>query len=140
MATVTHPISKPLIYNVATLSAAIVGATDTDTIGLQVNEVTLTPSAQTGTWTGIGGNVVQTMGIATWAAQLGMIQDVDTTGLVRWLLANEGKKAVFTLLATTGVTVTFTATLTPATIGGPQGSAYLTSTVTLPVDGKPAFS
>ena len=78
--------------------------------------------------------------VATWAATLGMIQDVDNTGLVRWLITNEGKKCVLTALLTTGVTATITVTLSPAQIGGPVGPGYLTDTVTLAADGKPVFS
>ena len=88
----------------------------------------------------INGNVVQDQGIATWTVTLGLIQDVATSGLLRWLLTNEGKKCTFTALLVTGVTVTFTATLSPAEIGGPVTPGYLTSTVTLAMDGKPVFS
>lgn len=140
MAVVAHPITSPLSYKVATLTAAVTGSSDTDTLTPQVSEVRFTPSTQTGSWIGIGGNTVSDQSIATWTATLGMIQDVATTGLVRWLLTNEGKKCTFTLLAITGVTITFVATLSPAEIGGPVGSSYLTSTVTLAMDGKPVFS
>lgn len=140
MATVAHPVTTPLSYKVATCSAAVVGSSDTDTLSPQLHEIRFTPTTQSGSWTGIGGNVVSDQSIATWAVTLGMIQDVAATGLLRWLLLNEGKKATFTALLTTGVTVTFTATLSPAEIGGPVGSGYLTSTVTLAMDGKPAFT
>ena len=140
MAVVPHPVNKPLSYKVATLTAAIVGATDTDTLTPQVSEITYTPTTQSSTWTGISGNVVSDQSIATWAVTLGMIQDVDNTGLVRWLITNEGKKCVLTALLTTGVTATITVTLSPAQIGGPVGPGYLTATVTLAADGKPVFS
>lgn len=140
MAVVAHPVTTPLAYKVATLTGAVVGAVDTDTLSPQVSEVTFQPTTQSGSWTGIGGNVVSDQGIATWNVVLGMIQDVAATGMLRWLLNNEGKKCVFTLLATTGVTITFTATISPATIGGPVGPGYLTSQVTLAMDGKPVFS
>ncbi len=140
MAVVAHPRTTPLAYKVATLTAAVTGSSDTDTLTPQVSEVRFTPSTQSGSWTGIGGNTVSDQGIATWAANLGMIQDVAVTGLLRWLLNNEGKKCTFTLLATTGVTITFVATLSPAEIGGPVSPGYLTSTVTLAMDGKPVFS
>ncbi|MFT3832878.1 MAG: hypothetical protein QM711_06095 [Micropruina sp.] len=140
MATVAHPVTTPLSFKVGTLSAAVTGSPDTDTLSPQVHEIRFSPSTETGSWTGIGGNVVSDQSIATWAVTLGMIQDVATTGLLRWLLTNEGKKATFTALLTTGVTVTFTATISPAEIGGAVGSGYLTSTVQLAMDGKPVFS
>lgn len=140
MAAINHPVTSPLVFKVATLTAAIVGATDTDTLTPQVSEIRLTPSTQSGNWTGISGNVVSDQGIATWQLTLGMIQDVATTGMLRWLLTNEGKKAVFTALLMTGVTVTITAVISPAEIGGAVSPGPLVSTVTLAADGKPVFS
>lgn len=140
MAIVPHPVTTPLSYKVGTLTGAVAGSADTDTLTPQVSELTFVPSTQSGSWTGIGGNVVSDQSIATWAVTLGMIQDVATTGLLRWLLTNEGKKCVFTALLTTGVTVTFTATISPAQIGGAVAPGYLTSSVTLAMDGKPVFS
>lgn len=140
MAVIPHPVTTPLSYKVATLSAIIAGSADTDTLTPQVGEITFNPATQSGSWTGISGNVVADQSIATWTVQLGMIQDVAASGMLRWLLANEGKKAAFTALLTTGVTATFTATLSPATIGGPVGPGYLTSTVTLAMDGKPVLA
>lgn len=140
MAVVAHPVTTPLSYKVATLTAAIVGATDTDTLSPQVSEIMFVPTTQSASWTGVGGNVVSDQSIATWAVTLGMIQDVAASGMLRWLLANEGKKCVFTSLLTTGVTATFTATISPAQIGGPVGPGYLTSSVSLAMDGKPVFS
>lgn len=140
MAVVNHPVTTPLTYKVATLTAAVVGSSDTDTLSPQVSEITFTPTSQSGSWTGVGGNVVQDQGIASWALTLGMIQDVSATGMLRWLLTNEGKKATFVALLTTGVTATIAAMISPAQIGGAVGPGPLTSTVTLACDGKPAFT
>ena len=140
MAVIAHPVTTPLVFKIATLTAAVVGAADTDTLSPQVSEIRLTPSVQSGTWTGVGGNVVSDQGIATWALTLGMIQDVATVGMLRWLLTNEGKKCAFTALLTTGVTVAITAVISPAEIGGPVAPGPLVSTVTLACDGKPVFS
>jgi hypothetical protein len=140
MATVNHPVTTPLTYKTATATAAVVGSSDTDNLSPQVGEITFTPTTQSGNWTGVGGNVVSDQGIATWALTLGMIQDVAASGMLRWLLANEGKKCAFTFLLTTGVTATITATISPAQIGGAVTPGPLTSTVTLACDGKPVFS
>lgn len=140
MATVLHPVNKPLVFKVATLTAAVVGSSDTDTLTPQVSEIRLTPSVQSGNWTGISGNVVSDQGIASWTLTLGMIQDVDASGMLRWLLTNEGKKCAFTALLVTGVTVAITAVVSPAEIGGAVTPGPLVSTVTLACDGKPVFS
>lgn len=140
MATVNHLVTTPLSYKTATVTAAVVGSVDTDNLSPQVGEITLVPTSQTASWTGVGGNTVSDQAIATWALTLGCIQDVAAGGMLRWLLANEGKKCAFTFLLTTGVTVAITATLSPAQIGGPVAPGFLTSTVTLACDGKPVFS
>ncbi len=140
MAVVNHPVTTALNYKVATVTAAVVGAADTDTLSDQISEITLVPSSQSASWTSVNGKTIQDQGIATWALTLGMIQDVATTGMLRWLLTNEGKKCVFTMLLTTGVTATITAVISPAQIGGPVQPGSLTSTVTLACDGKPVFS
>ena len=140
MAVVNHPVTTPLIFKVATLTGAIVGAADTDTLSPQVDQIKLTPNTASGSWTGVGGNVIQDQGIATWQLTLGMIQDVAASGMLRWLLANEGKGCVSPALRTPGVTVAITAAPSPAEIGGAVTPGPLVSTVTLACDGKPAFS
>ena len=140
MATINHPITSPLTFGTSTVNAVVAGSSDTDNLSPQVGEVTFAPTTQSGSWTGVGGNVVQSQSIATWNMTLGCIQDLAATGMLRWLLNNEGKKAVFTIVLITGVTVTITATISPAQIGGATGNPILTSTVTLACDGKPVFS
>ena len=140
MATINHPVTDPLSFKVGTLTAAVDGSADIDTLTPQVHEVRFSPTTQSGSWTGISGNVVADNSIATWNVTLGMIQDVAATGMLRWLLANEGKKADFVAELVDGVEVAFTATISPAEIGGAVAPGYLTSTVTLAMDGKPVFS
>ena len=57
MAVIPHPVTTPLSYKVATLSAIIAGSADTDTLTPQVGEITFNPTTQSGSWTGISGNV-----------------------------------------------------------------------------------
>lgn len=140
MVAVAHPVTTPLTFKVATTTAAVVGSTDTDTLTPQIDQIKLTPNTSSGSWTGVSGNTVSDQSIATWGLTLGMIQDVAATGMLRWLLTNEGKKCAFTFLLTTGVTVAITATISPAEIGGAVTPGPLASTVTLACDGKPVFS
>lgn len=140
MAAVAHPVTTPLVLKTATVTATVAGSSDTDTLTQQVGEIRLTPESQSGSWVGVSGNVVQDQSIATWKLTLGMIQDVATSGMLRWLMTNEGKKCTFVSLLTTGVTVTIVATLSPAEIGGAPTPGPLTSTVTLACDGKPVWS
>lgn len=140
MATVNHPVTTPLTFKTTTVNASVVGSSDTDNLTPQVGEVRFTPSTQTGSWVGVSGNVVSDQSMPTWVVTLGMIQDIAATGMLRWLLANKGKKCTFTCLLVTGVTATFTATLSPAEIGGAPSGTPLSSTVTLAMDGDPAFT
>ena len=141
MATIDHPVTLPYVLKTATCVFTRDGATDSDDFTDHVGEITLTPSIQTGSWTGIGGNVISDQGIATWAAQFGLIQDLDENGFLRWLLVHEGEKAtVVATLASGADTLTIDVTLSPATIGGAVGPNPLTGTVTMAVDGRPVWS
>lgn len=134
------PVTSP--YVLKTASCIITrGANAPDDFTKHVDEITLTPAASSGTWVGISGNVIQDQGIATWAATLGLIQDLASTGLLRYLLEHEGEKATIeAALASGSDTLSIEVTLTPATIGGAAGDVNpKASKVTLPMDGKPAF-
>lgn len=140
MALIAHPVVDPLILKTATVVIAREGATDTDDFTDHVGELTLTPAGTAVSWVGIGGNTLQDQGVATWSATLGLIQDLDSNGLLRYLLAHEGEKATITAtLKDAADVVTIDVTLTPTAIGGSPG-AFATGTATLPVDGKPVWS
>lgn len=140
MATINHDITTVLAFKTTTVQATVAGSSDTDILTKQVGELKFTPQTQTGTWTGVSGNVISDQSMPTWNVTIGMIQDIAASGMLRWLLTNKGKKCTFTALLVTGVTVTFTATLSPAEIGGAPSGTPLTSTVTLAMDGDPAFT
>lgn len=140
MAIVAHPILKPYVLKTASVKFAVVAGVDTDDFSAQLSAIKLTPTTPTGTWVGITGNVQQDQGKATWTAQFGAIQDLDTTGFLRWLLANEGKKAVVTaILATGGGTITTTVTLAAGEIGGEVGPNPMSFTVPMACDGTPTW-
>lgn len=107
-----------------------------------IGGVEFVPSASTGAWRGIGGNTIQGTSVATWVCNINFAQDLDPDGLLRFLLDNEGEsvQAVFTATAG-GPTITATVHITPGTIGGQaETTPILASSVSLPVDGKPAFA
>lgn len=140
MATVDHSVVKPYTLKTASVKFKIAGATDTDDFSKHIDEIRLKPTTQSGSWIGVTGNVVSDQSIATWKATFGLVQDLDTTGLLRWLLANDGKKADATVvLATGGGTISFTFTIAAAEIGGKVGSTPLSSTAEMAVDGTPAW-
>lgn len=136
---IAHPITTPLAFKTTTVEAVVDGSADTDVLTPQVGELRFTPTTQTGSWTGVSGNTVSEQSAPVWTVTLGMIQDIAATGMLRWLLTNKGKKAVFTAELVSGVTVTFIATISPAEIGGAPSGTPLSSTVTLAMDGDPDF-
>lgn len=141
MTVTDHPIVSPYTLKTASVIFQLSGATTSDDFSDHIGEITLNPSAQSGSWVGVTGNTVSDQATATWAATLGLIQDLDDASLLRWLLTNEGQKATCTAVLASGKdTLTFTFTVTPAQIGGAAGSTPLSSSVTVPIDGKPAFA
>lgn len=140
MTVTPHPVTTPLTFKTTTVTAQVAGATNTDDLSPQIGELKFTPTTQSGSWTGVGGNTVSDQSVATWAVTIGMIQDIAASGMLRWLLANEGKKCDFVAELVEGEEVNFTATISPAEIGGAPAGGPLTSTVTMAMDGKPDFA
>lgn len=102
-----------------------------------INEITLTPSAGSTQMAVSGANYG---GQASWSVNLGLFQDIEKEGLLRFLLENEGKKytALFEFVKGKDP-LEAVVTISPASIGGAASNDIATSTVTLPIDGKPVF-
>ncbi|MBU4213838.1 MAG: hypothetical protein KJ792_04185 [Actinobacteria bacterium] len=85
---------------------------------------------------GIGGNKYRSP--ADWKLAVGLLQDDDPAGLLRYLFDHEGETVAFTLVPRDGGTVWSGSTvLSPASVGGSASTALATTTVTLEVIGKP---
>lgn len=141
MATVAHPIVEAFVLKTATCTFKLADSLDTDDFTPQIHAVKITPTVQSGSWAGIGGNTTSEQGMATWAASFGAIQDLDAESFQRWLFDNEGKKALVTATLKSGSdALTFTVTLAPGEIGGEVGPNPLTFTVPMPCDAKPVWS
>lgn len=141
MATVTHEVGKAFVLKTTSVVFTRDGATDSDDFSKHIGEVAFTPSVQTGTWTGVSGNVISDQGIATWTTTFGLIQDLADNGFLRWLLIHEGEKADAVVTFADGADpCTVTVTLSPAQIGGAVGANPLSSSVTMATDGKPNFA
>ncbi len=138
--TVMHPVVDPLILKTASVVITREGAPSSDDFSDHVGELTLTPTVSSVSWTGIAGNTVQDTAAPTWAATLGLIQDMDAAGLLRYLMTHAGEKAeVVATFKDLADTVTFDVTLVPAQVGGTPGQ-FATASATLPIDGTPAWS
>lgn len=129
-----RPLATPYSLKNAVLTIA------TDDFTAAVSQVEFVPSTSASTWRGIGGNVVRDQSIAEWACTLGLAQDLDPAGLLRYLLDHEGDEvdAVFTPKSG-GPDVEATLILSPGTIGGTADGNIATASVTLAVVGAPTF-
>lgn len=128
------PLTTPYSLKTATMEIAA------DDFTAAISQVEFAPSTSASTWRGIGGNIVRDQSIAEWSCTIGLAQDLDPTGLLRYLHDNEGAQvaAVFTPLAA-GPAITATLILSPGTIGGTAGSDIATASVSLVVVGRPEF-
>lgn len=127
-------LTSPYSLKNATLSIAA------DDFTAAVSEVRFSPSTSQTTWRGIGGNVVRDQSIAEWSCTLGLAQDLDPTGLLRYLLDNEGSEVAAVFTPTTGgPAVDATLILSPGEIGGAADGNIATASVALAVVGRPEF-
>lgn len=125
---------KPYVMKNATFTVAA------DEYTAHVSEVRFTPSTQTATWRGIGGNVVKDQSNAEWSCVTGIIQDTDAQGLHQYLIDNEGQTKTVTFVPVTGgPSVTAVIVIGAPEIGG-TADAFATASVTHPVVGKPAIT
>lgn len=129
-------LASPYAMKAATLTVA--GSDFT----AAVSQAEFQPSVSSGTFVSIGGTTVTETATATWTLALGLAQDDNPAGLLRYLYDNEGKAVVVTLRprATGGTLWTATVIVSPASVGGTAGNAPVTSQVNLAVVGKPAPS
>lgn len=106
-----------------------------------ISNVLFTPTTASLEFKGISGKVSTSTGATTWAVTFDYAQSYDTAGSLALKLFNDsGDKvtAVFKPEAAGAATITATVTLLPGSFGGTVDSAA-TSSVTLPVDGKPTI-
>lgn len=129
-------IVKPFIMRDCTFT---VGA---DNYEAHLSAVEFVPTSSSAQFKGLTPTAVFNFpGSATWVANLTFAQDWSTAdSLSRYLYEHEGEKieATFAPVAA-GPTITATIGVVPGSIGG-QVDAVATSSVSCPVDGKPALA
>lgn len=104
-----------------------------------ISNITMTPTAASITWSGVGGNTVTDTSSATWAAAITFAQDFETpNSLSQFLFDNEGATFPFYFRPRSGVGLAYTGTvtITPGAIGGAVNTIN-ESTVTLGLSGRP---
>ncbi len=123
-------------YNMSTATLTIVA----DDYTAAVTEVTFSPKTSASTIRTIDGVAHRDQMPSEWDCTIGLVQDLAPSGLLRYLLANDGlhKSVVFTPKSG-GPSVAATLVISAATIGG-KGGSQAESSATLAVDGKPAFT
>lgn len=127
------PVTRPYVMKNATFQVV------DDDYTAHVSEVRFTPSTQTATWRGIGGNVLKDQSIADWACTTGIVQDADADGLHRYFLDNEGQiKNVLFVPVEGGDEISAQLVITAPEIGG-TADAFATASVTHSVNGRPTY-
>lgn len=134
---------KPFVLRDCTLSIKD-GATAVGEYEAHVSKVEFTPNTPVQAWKGLTpSSVHQDVGATEWMCNIDNAQDWETANsLSQYMFANPGKKvtAEFTPKRGTGAKkLTATITLLPGLIGGGVG-AFAVASVSLPVDGQPAWS
>lgn len=117
---------KPLVLKDVT---ATIG---TDDFKKHLDQVTLTPSSSTQSWTGLGSNTHTDVATATWTLNLNYVQDWESAAsLSRYLHEHEGETVAFAFSPKAGgPSFTTDVVITPGAIGGTV-NAFATTSVTL---------
>lgn len=119
------PLTTPYSMDNCTLGLGAVP----DTYEASITGATFTPAAGTVVRTIDGGKVV---GNANWTLVVGLVQDADANGFLRFLLDNEGAKLPATFTPIDGSDpVTTDVIIAPGAIGSATVGAPAQSTVTL---------
>ena len=128
------PLTNPYSLKNATLTI------DVDDYTAAVTQVEFSPSTATSTVRTIDGVAHKDQSTAEWSCTIGFVQDLSATGLLRYLLANDGQSKDVTFTPkTAGPSIDATLVVSPGTIGGTAGADLTTATVTL-VSTKPVFT
>lgn len=134
------PVTNPYTLKTATVLFQVEDSSEVSDFSSHIHEVTFNPSTSSTSWTAVNSYVISDAAPATWSLNLGLVQDLEPTGLLRFLLANEGKRAKLLTTFKDGTEPCLTdVTLSPASFGGTAGPNIAQSTVTLPVTGRPDF-
>lgn len=113
---------------------------EADDFADHVSQVQLDPSTSATSWRSINGKVRRDQNTAEWSCTVGLAQDMDPDGLLRYLLDNEGQtKTVEFVPEDGGPSILVDLVIAPATIGGSADGNILASSVSLAVDGRPQF-
>lgn len=124
--------------NAKVLRDAIVTIGDNE-FQTSISNITMTPTATSIVWSGVGGNTLTDTSSATWAAAITFAQDFETpNSLSQFLFDNEGATFPFYFRPRNGVGMAYTGvvTITPGAIGGAVNTIN-ESTVTLGLSSKP---
>jgi hypothetical protein len=129
-------MSTPLFMKSATITIDSVAYADL------ITNVVFTPTTPTLSHKGISGKVATSVGATEWSVTFDYAQSFDTAGSLALKLFNDAGEKVSAVFKPEGAaaptTITATVTLLPGSLGGAIDAAA-TSSVTLPVDGKPTI-
>lgn len=128
-------VTKPYSLKSATLTI------DTDGFSSHVSQVQFDPSTSQSTWRAINSTVIRDQSVAEWSCTIGLVQDLASGGLLRYLIDHEGEKKPCVFIPKDGgPSIAATLVISPSTIGGTADGSTATASVTMAVDGKPVFT
>lgn len=127
-------LTNPYALKNATLSI------ETDDYTAAVTQVEFSPSVATSTVRTIDGVAHKDQSTSEWNCTIGFIQDLDPSGLLRYMLDHDGEsKSVSFVPESGGPTITADLVVSPGAIGGTAGADLAVGSVTL-VSSKPVFT
>lgn len=133
-------VKNPYALKTATVLMKPEGSTVYD-FSDHVSGIEFHPSSSSSSWTSVSGKTLQEASVSTWSVSLDLVQDLDQAGLLRFLMANDGKKCeLLTTFKTGADPCKMTVTLSAANIGGKADGSLAESSVQFPVDGAPQWA
>lgn len=134
-------VSKPYTLKTGAFYVKLLSTKTISNFSLHVGECRFTPTTSSSAWTGMSGNVIQNVAKAQYAMTLGLVQDLESSGFMRYLADHDGEKAQCLVIfeAETEPAIV-TVTLSPTEQGSKADGSIAESTVTLPMDGAPVYS
>ena len=134
--TTPRPVAKPFALKTLETLFKLPASPDPDDFSDHVSQLQLVPTAGSASWTSGNGKTIQRMAAATWAVTLGLVQDLDPSGLLRYLIQHEGDQAQLLATFEDGTDpLRVEVTLSPAGFGGTADGSIAATTVTLAVSG-----
>lgn len=134
-----QPIN-PFALKTATALFTLLDGGEAEDFSSHIDTVLFNPSSSAETWTAIDSYSIGENSPETWSLELGLVQDLDQSGLLRFLMEHTGEKATLDVtLKRNAQPIKIVVTLASPSIGGTSDGSIARSTLTLQCDGRPEW-